>query len=106
MMILMQFSKQEITKRVLLRNLVKVFSSRRKLEDLRGTYRKKVLEDLQNEMRNVQDKLFPKIHFLKRFLLYDGLPRYHQDIKLHANLFESGQQSNSGISQETYDLMQ
>ena len=46
MMILMQFSKQEITKRVLLRNLVKVFNSRRNLEDLRAGYRKKVLEDL------------------------------------------------------------
>ena len=48
MMILMQFSKQEITKRILLRNwnLVKVFNSRRNLEDLRAGYRKKVLEDL------------------------------------------------------------
>jgi len=77
MMILMQFSRQEISKRSLLRNLVKGVSSRRRLEELRKGYRKKVLEDLQNEMKNVQDKLFPKIHFLKRFLLYDGLPRYH-----------------------------
>jgi hypothetical protein len=63
------------------RHLVKGVNSRR-IEELRSGYRKKILEDLQSEMKNVQDKLFPKIHFLKRFLLYDGLPRYHQDIKL------------------------
>jgi len=88
-MILMQYSRQEITRRILLKNLVKGLS-RRKLIELRNTYRKKVLEDLQSEMMNVQDKLFPKIHFLKRFLLYDGLPRYHQDVKLQANLSENG----------------
>jgi hypothetical protein len=51
-MILMQYSKQEITRRILLKNLVKGLS-RRKLIELRNTHRKKVLEDLQNEMMNV-----------------------------------------------------
>lgn len=45
MMILMQYSRQEITRRILLKNLVKGLS-RRKLIELRNTYRKKVLEDL------------------------------------------------------------
>jgi hypothetical protein len=45
MMILMQYSRQEITRRILLKNLVKGLS-RRKLAELRNSYRKKVLQDL------------------------------------------------------------
>jgi hypothetical protein len=89
MMILTQFSKQEITRKILLKSLVKG-EKKKQIEVLRNVFRKKVVEDLQKEMMNVQDKLFPRIHFLKRFILYDGLPRYHQDIKLQANLTDNG----------------
>ena len=89
MMILTQYSKQEITRKILLKSLVKG-DKPKQIEVLRNVHRKKVVEDLQKEMMNVQDKLFPRIHFLKRFILYDGLPRYHQDIKLQANLSDNG----------------
>jgi|LauGreDrversion4_2_1035121.scaffolds.fasta_scaffold113385_2 hypothetical protein len=45
MMILMHYSRQEITRRILLKNLVKGLS-RRKLAELRNSFRKKVLMDL------------------------------------------------------------
>ena len=45
LMILMQYRRQEITRRILLKNLVKGLS-RRKLAELRNSYRKKVLQDL------------------------------------------------------------
>lgn len=32
-------------------------------------------------MRHVHKKLFPRVQFLKKFLLYDGLAKYHLDLK-------------------------
>ena len=54
MMILTQYSKQEITRKILLKSLVKG-DKLKQIEVLRNVHRKKVVEDLQKEMMNVQD---------------------------------------------------
>jgi hypothetical protein len=43
-------------------------------------------------MQHITKKLFPRVHFLKKFILYDGLAKYNQDMKnlAHSINAESG----------------
>lgn len=95
MMLIGQFCKQEITRRHLFKNLVNC-TNKKDLIKQREIFKEEVTGNLKKEMKVVQDKLFPRVHFLKRFLLYDGLARYHSELHSHSST-DNGQQSNSGI---------
>jgi len=51
--------------------------SQTEITDLRAEFRKQVVANLQQEMNQVKKKNhFPRVQFLKRFILYDGLARF------------------------------
>jgi hypothetical protein len=50
--------------------------SKPQLEQLRKLHREEVIKELQAQLKVETKKLFPRAHFLKKFLLHDGLARY------------------------------
>lgn len=74
-MLVLQTFCPTVTSRALLKNLSKDVDSD-EINQLRKIYREQVISGLQTEMSQVTKKLFPRVQFLKKFLLYDGLARY------------------------------
>jgi hypothetical protein len=57
---------------MLLRNLIQNVSHQ-DIDRLRAEFRPQVIAKLQGEMAQQTKKIFPRVHFLKKFVLYDGL---------------------------------
>jgi hypothetical protein len=74
-------SRTKVTRQVLLKNLAK-YPKHSEIHQLRQIYRVQVIQGLTEEMSRPQTRLFPRSHFLGRFLLVDGLAKYNQDMKL------------------------
>ena len=90
-MVISSFCKEKVTREILLGNLV-AGERNSDIKRLRDMYRLQVIADLQEEMQHITKKLFPRVHFLKKFILYDGLAKYNQDMKnlAHSINAESG----------------
>jgi hypothetical protein len=67
------FSETKLSRNMLLRNLESE-PKKPEVERLRTHYRLEIVGNLQRQMQAPKKRQFTEAHFLKKFLLYDGLP--------------------------------
>lgn len=70
--VLKDFCRNKLTRTSLLRHLVKDIEPF-EIDKLRSKYRPQILEEIQEQRDKYMTKQFPRVDFLKRFILYDGI---------------------------------
>ena len=55
-------------------------------------------------MKHTKAKLFPRVQFLKKFILYDGLAKYHSDQQKMSNQGEQIYETHDLIQQDLMEV--